>query len=41
MELSEKTNITDRAIRKHLKFSKEIKLIERVDSNKSGYWKTK
>ena len=37
-ELSKKLNITDRAIRKHLKFLKEQNLIRRVGSNKSGCW---
>ena len=38
-DLAEKLGVTDRAIRKQIKTLKEAGLIERIGSDRSGYWK--
>ena len=38
-DLEKTLGITDRAIRKHIKILKDLNIIERVGSDRNGYWK--
>lgn len=40
-EIADEIGITDRAVRKIISSLKEQGIVERVGSNKSGYWKVK
>lgn len=39
-KLAERTGISERTVKKHISKLKEIGLLTRIGSNKSGYWKT-
>ena len=38
-ELSNETGLSERTIKNHLKLLKDLNLIERVGSDRNGYWK--